>query len=66
MFLEHDLVDDGQLLFTRYSYYLRVRDWDRDRQRAEQLAKSLYGGLQGTGRYQCMIVWNDMVLVDPN
>jgi hypothetical protein len=66
VFLEHDLVDDGQLLFTQYPYYLTVRDWDRDRQRAEQLAKSLYEGLQATGRYKCMIVWNDMVLIEPN
>src|SRR5262249_51938031 len=66
VFLEHELVDDGQLLFTRYPLYLTIRDWDRDQQRALQLAKSLYQRLQATGRYECMIVWNDMVLVDPN
>ncbi len=65
VFLEHELVDDGRLLFTRYPYYLTVRDWDRDRQRAEDIAKSLYRNLQETGRYECMIIWNDNELVDP-
>jgi hypothetical protein len=66
VFLEHELVDDGQLLFTRYPYYLTVRDWDRDQQRALELAKSLCRSLQTTGQYECMIVWNDTELIDPD
>lgn len=64
VYLSHELVDNGSLLFSQYPYYVTVRDRDRDQARSERLAKSIYRGLTSTSRYDCFIVWNDTEPVD--
>jgi hypothetical protein len=66
VYLSHDLVDTGSLLFSRYPHYVTVRDRDRDQARSEHLAKAICQGLKTTNNYECFIVWNDTELVDSN
>ncbi len=63
--LDHDLEDDQGLLFSQYPYYITVRNRDLEQEVTREIARDLYRLLIGTGHWECFIVWNDSVLVDP-
>ncbi len=63
--LEHELVDDAGLPFSRYPYYLTVRLPGRDELASREIARRIRRLITNTGRYDAFIVWNDINLVDP-
>ncbi len=64
--LEHDLVDDHEMLFSRYPYYAEVRKSGTEDDGTREVARDLHRLLVGTGRWECFIVWNLAVPVDPS
>lgn len=61
--LSHAFHDDAALDFTAYPVLLTVRDFDRDRDRQEELARSIFRGLAGRG-YSLMLVFDLQQLLD--
>lgn len=54
--LAHEYVNDGALLFEEYPLVVTCRDYGRDMERQERLARRVYAGLAATGRYAQLLV----------
>lgn len=61
--MSHALDDDAALDFTAYPVLLTIRDFDRDRDRQEELARSIFGGLASRG-YSLLLVFDLQQLLD--
>lgn len=64
VYLEHELENDGDIPFSTFPYQITVRDREKNRDRGQQLARRIYDGLIGRGKYECFIVYNTMELVE--
>jgi hypothetical protein len=51
--------------FSRYPYYITVRNRDLDQATTRGVARDLYRLLVGTGHREAMIIWNGQRPVDP-
>lgn len=56
--LQHDFEEDFGIPFERYERVVTIRDFDRDKDREEALARRLYASLTSTGRYRLVLVYN--------
>lgn len=65
VYLAHDLEDVGGLEFSQFPFYLTVRTPGDEEALSREIARRIFRSLTGTGEYECFIVWNDTVLVDP-
>lgn len=63
VYLDHELVDDGDIPFSAFPYQVTVRDRDKNPDRSHRMARKIYDCLIEPGKYECLIVYNTMQLV---
>jgi hypothetical protein len=64
VYLSHTLEDDGGIPYSSYPLCVTIRDRDRDDDRAEKLARSIYQSLVASGKYDCFLVYDITVLLE--
>lgn len=52
----HDFVDDRDMPFSQYPYWLEVRDFDRDDERQSKTAGKAFDAARRIGRWRLMLV----------
>ncbi|MEU6218301.1 hypothetical protein ABZ845_12400 [Streptomyces sp. NPDC047022] len=61
---QHDYEEDFGMPFEQYDLLLTVRDYDRDLERQEQMARRVFDHLAATGRYNLLLVFDLQKLLD--
>lgn len=56
--VHHQFDNDHSLLFEQYPLLVTVRDRDRDLQRQERSARTLFDALAAKGRYRLMLTYD--------
>jgi hypothetical protein len=62
--LGHDYEEDQGIEFEKYDALITIRDFDRDKEREEGVAREIFHRLAGKGTYSLALVYNLQILID--